>query len=59
MPAIAIFPNTPDEKKTPGAEEAWNPENLVCKATRAVKAAVPGMGVMLDVALGPLQLRRP
>ena len=53
VPAIAIFPNTPDEKKTPGAEEAWNPENLVCKATRAVKAAVPGMGVMLDVALDP------
>ncbi|MFK7945545.1 MAG: porphobilinogen synthase [Paracoccaceae bacterium] len=53
VPAIAIFPNTPDDKKTPGAEEAWNPENLVCRATRAVKAAVPGMGVMLDVALDP------
>lgn len=53
IPAIAIFPNTPDELKTPGAEEAWNPENLVCKATRAVKAAVPAIGVMLDVALDP------
>ena len=53
VPAIAIFPNTPDEKKTSGAEEAWNPENLVCKATRAVKAAIPEMGVMLDVALDP------
>ena len=53
IPAIAIFPNTPDELKTPEAEEAWNPENLVCKATRAVKAAVPGIGVMLDVALDP------
>ena len=53
IPAIAIFPMTPDEKKTPGAEEAWNPENLVCRATRAVKAAVPEIGVMLDVALDP------
>ncbi|MEM1298672.1 MAG: porphobilinogen synthase [Pseudomonadota bacterium] len=53
VPAIAIFPNTPDDKKTPGAEEAWNPENLVCRATRAVKAAVPNIGVMLDVALDP------
>jgi porphobilinogen synthase len=53
VPAIAIFPNTPDELKTPGADEAWNPENLVCRATRAVKAAVPQIGVMLDVALDP------
>ncbi|MBY8975717.1 porphobilinogen synthase [Rhodobacteraceae bacterium NNCM2] len=53
IPAISIFPNTPDELKTPGAEEAWNPENLVNRATRAVKASVPGIGVMLDVALDP------
>ena len=53
IPAIAIFPMTPDHLKTPGAEEAWNPENLVCRATRAVKAAVPDIGVMLDVALDP------
>ncbi|MGD1923703.1 MAG: porphobilinogen synthase [Paracoccaceae bacterium] len=53
IPAIAIFPNTPDELKPPGAEEAWNPENLVCRATRAVKAAVPEIGIMLDVALDP------
>jgi porphobilinogen synthase len=53
VPAIAIFPNTPDERKTPTCEEAWNPENLVCRATRAVKQAVPGIGVMLDVALDP------
>ncbi|MEM8791180.1 MAG: porphobilinogen synthase [Pseudomonadota bacterium] len=53
IPAIAIFPNTPDDKKTPEAEEAWNPENLVCRATRAVKAAVPQIGIMLDVALDP------
>ena len=53
MPAIAIFPYTDPALKTPGAEEAWNPENLVCRATRAVKAAVPDFGVMLDVALDP------
>ena len=53
IPAIAIFPYTDTALKTPGAEEAWNPENLVCRATRAVKAAVPQIGVMLDVALDP------
>jgi porphobilinogen synthase len=53
IPAIAIFPYTDPALKTPGAEEAWNPENLVCQATRAVKAAVPEIGVMLDVALDP------
>jgi porphobilinogen synthase len=53
IPAIAIFPNTDPGLKTPGAEEAWNPENLVCRATRAVKSAVPEIGVMLDVALDP------
>jgi len=53
IPAIAIFPYTDAALKTPGAEEAWNPENLVCRATRAVKAAVPQIGVMLDVALDP------
>ncbi|MHA1528302.1 MAG: porphobilinogen synthase [Alphaproteobacteria bacterium] len=53
IPAIAIFPYTDPGLKTPGAEEAWNPENLVCRATRAVKAAVPEIGVLLDVALDP------
>jgi porphobilinogen synthase len=53
IPAIAIFPYTDNALKTPGAEEAWNPENLACRATRAIKAAVPEIGVMLDVALDP------
>ena len=53
IPAIAIFPYTDPAVKSPGAEEAWNPDNLVCRATRAVKAAVPEIGVMLDVALDP------
>jgi porphobilinogen synthase len=53
IPCIALFPHTEDALKTPQAEEAWNPDNLVCRATRAVKAAVPDLGVMLDVALDP------
>ncbi|MEL6336406.1 MAG: porphobilinogen synthase, partial [Pseudomonadota bacterium] len=53
IPCIAIFPYTDPALKTPGAEEAWNPDNLVCRATRAVKAAHPGLGILLDIALDP------
>jgi porphobilinogen synthase len=53
IPAIELFPYTDERLKTPGCEEAWNPDNLVCRATRAIKAAVPEIGVMLDVALDP------
>ncbi len=53
IPVIALFPYTDPEKKTPACEEAWNPENLVCRATRAIKDAVPEIGIMLDVALDP------
>ena len=53
IPCLALFPYTDDSVKTPGAEEAWNPDNLVNRATRAIKSAVPGIGVMLDVALDP------
>jgi porphobilinogen synthase len=53
IPLIELFPYTAPSAKTPGCEEAWNPENLVCRATRAIKAAVPEIGVMLDVALDP------
>src|SRR5205823_9990815 len=53
IPAVALFPATPPEKKTPDGHEALNPENLVCRAVRAVKAAVPDIGVMCDVALDP------
>ena len=53
IPAIAVFPATDPALKTPDAEEALNPENLVCRAVRAVKAAVPGVGVICDVALDP------
>lgn len=53
IPAIALFPATDPQKKTPGAEEAFNPDNLVCRAVRAVKAACPDIGVICDVALDP------
>ncbi len=53
IPALALFPATPVEKKTPGGEEAFNSENLVHRAVRAVKQAVPEMGVICDVALDP------
>ena len=53
IPCVALFPYTEAADKNPQATEAWNPENLVCRATRAIKAAVPGIGVMLDVALDP------
>ena len=53
IPCVAIFPNTPNELRTPGAEEAWNPDNLVNKATRHIKATIPDIGIMLDVALDP------
>ncbi len=50
---LALFPYTDERVKDPEASEAWNPENLVCRATRAIKAAVPEVGVLLDVALDP------
>jgi len=53
IPLMAVFPATPAERKTPEGAEALNPENLVCRATRALKAALPGLGVLCDVALDP------
>lgn len=54
IPAIALFPATDATKKTPGAEEAINPENLVCRVTRAIKAEFGDrLGVICDVALDP------
>ena len=51
IPALAIFPNTPGHLRTEGAEEAYNPDNLMCRTLSAVKAAVPGIGLITDVAL--------
>jgi porphobilinogen synthase len=53
IPAICLFPYTDPALKTDACEEAWNPENLSNKATRAIKAAVPEMAVMTDIALDP------
>ncbi len=54
IPAIAIFPVTPADKKTPLAEESANPDNLINRATRAVKAEFgDAFGVICDVALDP------
>ena len=53
IPAIALFPNTAKELRTPDGREALNPRNLVCQAVRAVKKAVPDIGILCDVALDP------
>ena len=53
VPAVALFPVTPLEAKSELAEEAFNPNGLAQRAIRAIKDAVPEMGVMTDVALDP------
>jgi porphobilinogen synthase len=53
IPAVALFPLTPVERKNPEGAEAWNPDNLVNRAIRAIKSSTPGIGVICDVALDP------
>jgi porphobilinogen synthase len=53
IPAMALFPVTPREAKSLDAEESWNPEGLAQRAVRAVKKAVPELGIITDVALDP------
>ena len=53
IPCIALFPNTPNQLRTDDAREALNPDNLICRATRAIKDAVPEIGILTDVALDP------
>ncbi|MEQ8603932.1 MAG: porphobilinogen synthase [Marivibrio sp.] len=53
IPAIALFPQTDPAKKDSQGSEALNPENLVCRATRAVRAACPDMVILCDAALDP------
>ncbi|MCE7028946.1 porphobilinogen synthase [Jiella avicenniae] len=53
IPVIALFPYTDPSLRDETGSEALNPENLVCRATRAIKAAVPEVGIMCDVALDP------
>jgi porphobilinogen synthase len=53
IPAVALFPVTPPEAKSLDAAEAYNPDGLTQRAVRALKAHVPGLGVITDVALDP------
>ena len=53
IPALALFPYTDGSARTPGGEEALNPDNLMCRAARAIKGEVPDIGLMADVALDP------
>ncbi|HWA69525.1 MAG TPA: porphobilinogen synthase [Rhizomicrobium sp.] len=53
IPVIALFPHTPAALKSEDGREALNADNLVCRAVRAIKTAVPRIGVLCDVALDP------
>ncbi len=53
IPAVALFPVTPIERKSLDAAEAYNPDGLAQRATRALKQAFPQLGVITDVALDP------
>ncbi|MBF53355.1 MAG: porphobilinogen synthase [Confluentimicrobium sp.] len=53
IPAVCLFPYTDPALKTELCEEAWNPDNLANRAIRAIKAEVPGLAVMTDIALDP------
>ena len=54
IPALALFPNTQDERRSETAAEAYNPDNLMCRAIRAIKDACgDSVGVLTDVALDP------
>ncbi len=53
IPAVALFPNTPSELKTLDGREAYNPEGLVPRTIRALKAELPELGVITDAALDP------
>ncbi len=56
IPAICLFPYTDTALKTEDCAEAWNPDNLTNRAIRAIKAAVPGIAVMTDIALDPYNI---
>jgi porphobilinogen synthase len=56
IPAICLFPYTDPDSRTEDCAEAWNPENLTNRAIRAIKAAVPDVAVMTDIALDPYNI---
>lgn len=53
IPAVALFPNADPALRSENAVEAINPDNLICRTVRALKKAVPEVGVICDVALDP------
>ncbi|MFU8789104.1 MAG: porphobilinogen synthase [Methylobacter sp.] len=53
IPAIALFPVTSADKKSADAAEAYNPDGLIQRSVRALKQAVPDLGIITDVALDP------
>jgi porphobilinogen synthase len=53
IPVVALFPHTDEKLKSPDGREGTNPDNLVCRAVKAIKKAVPNLGIMCDVALDP------
>lgn len=53
IPALALFPNTPADRRSDNGEESFNPDNLMCRALSAIKEAVPDIGLIADVALDP------
>jgi len=53
IPAVALFPVVPAQRKSLDAAEAYNPDGLAQRAVRELKAAVPGLGVITDIALDP------
>jgi porphobilinogen synthase len=53
IPCLALFPYTDPNLRNEGGTEALNPDNLVCRAIRAIKKAVPEVGILCDVALDP------
>ena len=53
IPTIALFPMIDPNRKTDDGREAWRKDNLVCRAITAIKAEVPNIGVLCDVALDP------
>ena len=56
IPVIALFPAVEQSLKTDDGREAYNSENVICKALRALKDAVPDMGILCDVALDPFTI---
>ena len=53
IPCVALFPYTQPDRRTDDGKEALNPDNLMCRAIRAITDAVPDIGILTDVALDP------